>query len=147
MRPNNPSSHQLTRSLLVANILVEDQNIFEIIKGLKDCQNATERILKQQRNDQISIHEKEIDEYTNSLSELELAHTVALAQVQHEKKMREIDKRIIQQLDDSVREQQQTLFLLKVPGFFESLDAKVITTQMHLFSFLLRLQKLIEAQN
>lgn len=80
------------------------------------------------------------------MSETELAHTVALAQVQHEKKMQEIDKLIIQQLDNSVREQQQTLFALKVPGFFESKDAKVITTQMHLFSFILRLQKLIEAQ-
>lgn len=60
--------------------------------------------------------------------------------------MREIDKLIIQELDKAVQEQQQTLFALKVPGFFESLDPKVITTQMHLFSFLLRLQKLMEAQ-
>lgn len=130
----------------LANILVEDENIFEIIKGLKDCQNATERILKQQRNDQVSVHEKEIEEYTKVLNETELAHTVSLARVQHEKKMREIDKLIIQQLDDSVREQQQTLFALKVPGFHESMDTKVITIQMHLFSFLLRLQKLLEAQ-
>lgn len=116
------------------------------MKGLKDCQNATEKILKQKRDEQILLHQKEIENYTRSLSENELAHTVSLAKQQHEKKMKEIDRNIVDQLDGAVLEQQQTLLALQMPGFYESSDTKIIITQMHLFSFLLRLQKLLETQ-
>lgn len=128
----------------LANVLVEDPNIFEIVKGLRDCQNATEKILKKQRDEQIFAHQREIEDYTRSLSESELAHTVVLAKIQHEKKMKEIDKNIVDQLDVAVQEQQQTLCQLKVPGFYETSDSKSVITQMHLLSFLLRLQKLLE---
>lgn len=128
-----------------ANVLVEDPNIFEIVKGLIDCQKCHEKILKQQRDEQILIHQREIEEYTRCLEESELAHTVALAKIQHEKKMREIDRNIVDQLDLAVKEQQQTLFALKVPGFYETLDSKTIVTQMHLFKFLIRLQKSLES--
>lgn len=91
------------------------------------------------------LHQKEIENYTRSLSESELAHTIHLARMQHEKKMKEIDRSIVLSLDEAVLEQQSTLFALQIPGFYESSDTKILTTQMHLFSFLLRLQKLLES--
>lgn len=100
--------------------------------------------MKKQRDEQIFAHQREIEDYTRTLSESELAHTVVLAKIQHEKKMREIDKNIVDQLDIAVQEQQQTLCQLKVPGFYETSDSKSVITQMHLLSFLLRLQKLLE---
>lgn len=121
---------------LSANLLIKDPNIFEIIKGLIDCQNATEKNLQQQRNEQIASYQREIEVYTRTLSESELAHTVALARIQHEKTMREIDKGIVLQLDEAVTEQQTTLYALKIPGFYVSSERKAIETQMHLFNFL-----------
>lgn len=93
------------------------------------------------------VHQREIEEYTRALDESELAHTVALTKIQHEKKMREIDKNIVDQLDNGVKEQQQTLLALEIPGFYETQDSKTIVTQMHLLKFLIRLQKSLESYN
>lgn len=124
---------------------MEDPNIFKIINGLIDIQNCQEKILKQQRDEQILAHQKEIEEYTRTLDESELAHTVALTKIQHEKKMREIDRNIVDQLDAAVKEQQQTLFQLKIPGFYETQDQKTIITQMYLLKFLIKLQNSLES--
>ena len=110
-----------------------------------DCQKCHEKILKQQRDEQILAHQKEIEEYTRTLEESELAHTVALTKIQHEKKMKQFDKNIVDQLDMAVKEQQQTLYALKIPGFYETQDNKTIITQMHLLKFLIRLQKSLES--
>lgn len=144
-----PTSHIITDTQLTldfsANILIEDPNIFEIIKGLIDCQNATEKNLQEYRNNHISLYQREIENYTRTLDESELAHTVALAKLQHEKKMREIDKDIVLQLDEAVKEQQQTLYTLKIPGFFVTTERILIETQMHLFNFLKELLKVKDA--
>lgn len=131
---------------ILANILVEDPTVFEIVQELKNIQNETERFLKKGRNDAEAEHQREVEEYTNTLSENELAHTVALVKIQHEQRMKEIDKKILKSLDEVVLEQQQTLVALNIPGFYETTDSKAQTTQMHLFAFLLRLQKLLENQ-
>lgn len=127
-------------------MLVEDPNIFEIVLGLRDLQNSTEKLLKKQRDDEILKQQQEIENYTRTLSESELAHTVALAKIQHQKMIKQIDKEIVDQLDASVKEQQQTLASLQIPGFYETSDSKCIVTQMHLMSFLLKLQKMLETQ-
>lgn len=129
-----------------ANILVTDENILEIVKGLRECQNATEKILRQQRDEQIFANQREIEEYTRALSESELAHTVPLVKIQHEKKLKEVELSILQQLDNAVKEQQQTLFALSIPGFYETVDPKEIITQMHLINFILKIQKNLESQ-
>lgn len=130
----------------LANSLVKDANIFEIVKGLKEYQNATEKMLKQQRDDKILANQREIEEYTRSLCESELAHTVTLVKMQHEKMLREIDLNIIQQLDDAVKEQQETLLALNIPGFYDTSDPKAIITQMHLINFILKIQRLLDSQ-
>lgn len=109
-------------------------------------QNAKERLLKNQRDEQILAHQKEIEEYTRDkrLDESELAHTVALVKIQHEKKMNDIDAQIMQELDAMVVEQQNTLRTLQFPGFFETQDIMQVKTQMHLFSMVLKLGKVLE---
>lgn len=113
---------------------------------MKECQNATEKILKQQRDEQIIANQREIEDYTRSLSESELAHTVTLVKMQHEKKLREIDLNIMQQLDNAVKEQQETLFALSIPGFYETSEPKAIITQMHLINFILKIQRTLDSQ-
>lgn len=125
--------------------MVEDANIFEILKGLKECQNTTETILKSQRDEQVLANQREIENYTRNLSENELAHTVTLARIQHAKKIREIDLNIIQQLDNSVKEQQQTLHALNIPGFYETNDSQAICLQMHLIAMCMKIQKSVES--
>lgn len=116
------------------------------MRGLREYQNKLEDCLKEQRDEEVLKHQKEIEEYTRILSESELSHTVALAKLQHDKKMKEMDRMIMEKLDETTEEQQQTLQLLKVPGFYVSKENKVIVTQMHLLSFLLKLQKILENQ-
>lgn len=97
------------------------------------------------RNNQILLYQREIEGYTRTLDETELTHTVALAKIQHEKKMREIDKDIVLQLDEAVKEQQLTLYTLKIPGFFVTSDKISVETQMHLFNFLKELLRVQDA--
>ena len=85
-----------------------------IVQCLRENQNSTEKILKSQRDEQVLKHQKEIEKYTRSLSESELAHTAALAKLQHAKELKESDKSIIIKLNSIVTEQQSTLFKLNV---------------------------------
>lgn len=127
-------------------LLLDDPTIFQIVQCLRDNQNSTEKILKSQRDEQILAHQKEIEIYTRTLTESELAHTVALSKIQHAKKMKEFDKEIINKLNGIVTEQQQTLCTLRVPGFYETFESKAVITQMHLLSFMIKLQQLVESQ-
>lgn len=108
-------------------------------------QNTKENILKEQRDEQVLAHQLEIEGYIKTLSDSsELAHTVALTKMMHEKRMAEIDKEIVCQLDKTVAEQQNTLAALRIPGFYETSDKKKIITQCHLLRFILRIQKMLE---
>lgn len=127
--------------VIVANAVVDDPNVLEIVIGLRDCQRSMEELLKKKRDSLILAHQKEIEDYTRTLGEDELAHTIQLVRVQHENKLREMDKKIMDDLDGSVTEQQQCLQQLNIPGFYVTMDTLSIITQMHLFSFLLKLQK------
>lgn len=127
--------------VIVANAVVDDPNVLEIVIGLRDCQKSMEELLKKNRDELILAHQKEIEDYTRTLSEDELAHTIQLVRLQHESKLREMDKHIMDALDGSVAEQQHCLQQLNIPGFHVTMDTLSIITQMHLFSFLLKLQK------
>lgn len=105
-----------------------------------ECQNTTEKILKNQRDDFVIKYQQEIEEYTRTLIESELTHTLSIAKIQHEKRMKEIDKQIINQLDETLKEQQQTLALLNLPGFIETKDKDLIKMQMNQLFLILKLQ-------
>lgn len=116
---------------------------------LKEYQNLSEEIFKKERDDEVLKNQKEIEEYLQirSLDEAELAHTLTLVRQQHQKRISEIDRAIVNKLDEIKSEQQSTLNSLNLPGFFETSDTKVIIIQMNLLNFIFRLQKLLAMQN
>lgn len=111
-----------------------------------ECQNATEKILKNKRDEHILSYQQEIEEYSRTLSENELNHTLNMAKIQHEKKMKEVDKQIISQLDETLIEQQQTLGLF-LPGFIETQDKDIIKIQMNQLFLILKLHIKLEQNN
>lgn len=111
-----------------------------------ECQNATEKILKNQRDEHILSYQREIEEYTRSLSENELNHTLTMAKIQHEKKMKEFDKQIIMKLDETLTEQQQTLGIF-LPGFMETQDKDTIKIQMNQIFLILQLYMKLDEEN
>lgn len=128
--------------------MVNDEHIFEVVGKLNEYQNATEDVLKKQRDDLILENQKEIESYVQKLNDSdEVVHTVQLLKKQHAKKLKDLDKAIVQNLDSLVLEQQHTLQVLNLPAFSETFDSKSIITQMHLLSMILKLQKLVNGQN
>jgi hypothetical protein len=118
-----------------------------VLEKLKEYQNLSEEIYKKERDEEILKNQKEIEDYVRTLDETELAHTLTLVRQQHQKRLTELDKNLILKLDEIKSEQQSTLYSLNLPGFFESNDSKVITIQMNLLNFILRLEKLLAVQN
>jgi hypothetical protein len=103
---------------------------------------------KKQRNEVIAANQKEIEEYMKELKDdEEMIHTVQLLKRQQAQKLAELDKVIINNLDGLVSEQQSTLQILNLPSFFQTSEPKAIQIQMHLLSFILRLQRLLSAQS
>lgn len=128
--------------------MVNDEHIFEVVGKLIELQNATEDVLKKQRDDMILENQKEIESYLQKLNDNEeVAHTIQLLKKQHAQKLKEFDKAIVQSLDNLVLEQQQTLRVLNLPAFSETFDNKTIVVQMTLISMILKLQKLLSNQN
>ncbi|KAG5681686.1 hypothetical protein PVAND_011098 [Polypedilum vanderplanki] len=138
----------LENLITMANVLANDEHIFDVVGKLNEYQNAAEEMYKKQRDDQIRNDQKEIESYMATLNDNEeILHTIHLLKKQHAQKLKELDKAIIQNLDLLVKEQANTLSILGLPQFFETNDNKQIICQMHLLSFILKLQKLMEGQN
>lgn len=62
--------------------------------------------------------------------------------IKHNKRLRELDKQSILQLDKKVTDQQIILQQAGIPGFYATSNPKEIIIQMHLLDFILRLSKL-----
>lgn len=133
--------------LISANVLANDEHIFEVVSKLNEFQNLAEDMYKKQRDALILENQKEIENYVKTLNDNEeVLHTIHLVKKQHSKKLKELDKAIVENLDLIVKQQQQTLQVLNLPGFYETADTKSITVQMHLLSFILKLQKVLNGQ-
>jgi hypothetical protein len=131
-------------NLILANVLANDEHIFEVVGKLNEYQNAAEEMYKKQRDEQIMENQKEIESYMKTLNDNdEVLHTVHLLKKQHAAKLKDLDKAIIQNLDGLVNEQANTLSILGLPQFFETNDNRQIICQMHLLSFILKLEKLM----
>lgn len=125
----------------LANALLND-TIFEIIRGLLDLQQVTEKYLFQQRKKAINDYEIECQEWQSKIQDPEeLTHIKALMKIKHEKKLKEIDKETLLALDEKVRDQQEVLQKAGIPGFYPTDNPSDIKIQMHLLDFILRLSK------
>uniref|UniRef100_A0A0K8VRJ5 Gonadal protein gdl n=1 Tax=Bactrocera latifrons TaxID=174628 RepID=A0A0K8VRJ5_BACLA len=133
-------SYELLTEL--ANSLLND-TIFEIVKGLMEIQNVTEKHLLTLRKQVETDFELEMQEWRSKITDPEeLSHIEQLMQVKHSKKMRETDMKLVALLDQKVRDQQSTLHKAGVAGFYVTDNAKEIKIQMFLLDFIIRLSRI-----
>ncbi|ODM89040.1 Gonadal protein gdl [Orchesella cincta] len=133
-------NHELLSGL--ANTLLHD-TIFEIVKGLKDIQDVTEKhlfqsrlkFLEQQRLERHSLKEKKgtSPEYTSELKRI---------QTKQRMEQKQNDMKIIMQIDQKVSDQQVMMEKAGVPGFHVTNDPSEIRLQMYLFEFIFRLSEM-----
>lgn len=125
----------------LANALLND-TVIEIIRGLLDLQQVTEKYLYQQREKAITDYEIELQEWERKIEDQEeIKHIKALMKLKHEKNLKNIDKETVLTLDEKVRDQQEVLQKAQIPGFYPTDNPNEIIVQMTLLDFILRLSK------
>uniref|UniRef100_A0A182WEY4 Gonadal protein gdl n=1 Tax=Anopheles minimus TaxID=112268 RepID=A0A182WEY4_9DIPT len=126
----------------LANSLLND-TIFEIVKGLMEIQHVTEAHLMQVREKVENDHQLEVKQWETKIQDPEeLEHIIALMKIKHGKNMKETDMKLVQHLDQKVKDQQSTLEKAGVPGFYITDNPKEIKIQMYLLDFILRLSRI-----
>lgn len=127
---------------VLANSLLND-TIFEIVKGLMEIQHVTEQHLKQLREQVENDHLAEIEHWKTTFSDKEdkseLDHILELMDKKHKLKINETDKKIIQIIDDKVKDQQSTLERAGIPEFYITDDSTQIQLQMKIIDIIIRL--------
>jgi len=141
-----PSKYQqrINSELLsgLANTLLHD-TVFEIVKGLKDIQDVTEKHLFQSRlkfleEQRVERHNLKQTKGTTS------GYMAELKRLQQRQRMeqKQNDMKIIMQLDQKVSDQQGMMEKAGVPGFYVTNNPADIRLQMYLFEFIFRLSEM-----
>lgn len=131
----------------LANCLLDD-TICQIVIGLKDIQKMLEKSLYEKR--QRMIEHLKASKLDLQKRNKEAIHLRSINQEQALKKEMEFDKymedeikkldtKIIDELDQCVKEQQETLQSAGVPHFFRTDKQIEIRLQMYLINFILRI--------
>lgn len=127
---------------VLANALLND-TIFEIVKGLMEIQHFTEQHLQQLREQVQNDHNAEVEHWKNQFAskedKSELEHILELMDKKHKLKLTETDKKIIEIIDEKVKDQQSTLERAGVPEFYCTNDSTQIQLQMKIIDIILRL--------
>ncbi|KAF2884203.1 hypothetical protein ILUMI_21985 [Ignelater luminosus] len=127
----------------LANCLL-NETIFEIVKGLMEIQHVTEQHLYQQRLQ--LINKQKLDEQQlladSTVDPLLKAGEINKLKETQKQELKQFDMTLVNQLDQKVTDQQQTLEQAGVPGFYATTDPLDIKVQMHLLDFILRLSKM-----
>ncbi|RWS07100.1 protein DGCR6-like isoform X2 [Dinothrombium tinctorium] len=132
----------------LANCLLDD-TIYQIVKGLKDIQHITEKNLFEKRQKAIenfkamkfNLQKKHKEALSNGSM---TSNAVRTAQIEFDKyiedETRKLDMKAILELDQVVSEQQVTLERAGVPGFHVTNNPQEVQLQMHLLSFISRIE-------
>jgi len=153
----NKYSQRLPYDLLssLANSLI-DGTVFQIVEGLVEIQQMTERNLFNQRLKLISTHrqrrqmlkqkqkeEAETRPANVSGALLQGKHRQELADFEKniENELKRHDMKLLQEIDQKVSDQQVTLSKAAVPGFYVSNNTHEVRLQMYLLEFIQRLSK------
>jgi len=130
--------------------------IYEIIQGLTDVQQGTEKhlfhqrleLLKKHSDEKLSFKARYKETVCGSSDQDELVEaTQALNNEQeemtlrHNEEVKEFDIGVVLKLDQKVSDQQQTLESAGVPGFYVTNNPTDIKVQMHLLDFIQRLEE------
>ncbi|EFN67770.1 Gonadal protein gdl [Camponotus floridanus] len=127
----------------LANSLLND-TIFEIVKGLMEIQHVTEKHLFQQRLQLLNQQKIESQETLLSAptTEEELMAIKAALHKKHKEELKQLDMKLVLQLDQKVVDQQSILEKAGVPGFYVTNNPMEIQVQMRLCDFIIRLSKM-----
>lgn len=127
----------------LANSLLND-TIFEIVKGLMEIQHVTEKHLFQQRLQLLNQQKIECQEAlsTTALSDEELVSMKVALYKKHKEQLKQMDMKLVLQLDQKVADQQSILEKAGVPGFYVTNNPVEIQVQMRLCDFIIRLSKM-----
>lgn len=126
----------------LANSLLND-TIFEIVKGLMEIQHVTEKHLFQQRLQLLNQQKIEAQEsLSNVTTDEERVVIKAALNKKHKEELKEIDMKLVLQLDQKVSDQQSILEKAGVPGFYVTNNPIEIQVQMRLCDFIIRLSKM-----
>jgi len=132
-----------------------DGTVFQILEGLLEIQQMTERNLFNQRLKLISSHRQKRQtlkqKQKEELGQCEARpHNLPLVQQKHKQEMADFEKgiedelkkhdmKLVLELDQKVSDQQVTLCKAAVPGFYVTNNSHEVRLQMHLLDFIQRL--------
>uniref|UniRef100_A0A0V0G755 Putative gonadal protein gdl n=1 Tax=Triatoma dimidiata TaxID=72491 RepID=A0A0V0G755_TRIDM len=120
-----------------------DNTVFSIINTLMDIQHVTEKHLFHQRLQLIYNQSLEIQDMmlTHKDEAVRFANNMTL-KLKHKRDLKEFDKKIVEQLDQKVYDQQRFLEKAGVPGFEITDNPTKIQVQIRLLDFILRLSRM-----
>lgn len=125
----------------LANSLLND-TIFEIVKGLMEIQHVTEKHLFQQRLQLLNQQKIESEETLSAIEAEEQKTIKAALYKKHKEELKQLDMKLVLQLDQKVADQQSILEKAGVPGFYVTNNPMEIQVQMRLCDFIIRLSKM-----
>ncbi|XP_032823460.1 protein DGCR6-like isoform X2 [Petromyzon marinus] len=132
-----------------------DGTVYEIVQGLKDIQQLTEKNLYSQRlklhNEHRVLKQDLLRRQQEALQSCK-PHNIALLQSAQQREMEALEKRIkaeqksmdehvVLELDQKVEDQQSTLEKSGVPGFYVTQNPQEITLQLQLLSLIMKVQE------
>jgi len=153
----NKYAQRLPYDLLssLANSLI-DGTVFQIVEGLVEIQQMSERNLFNQRLKLINTHrqrrqmlkqkqKEEVDTRPPNVSSaiLQNKHRHELSEFEKtiEDELKKHDMKLLLEIDQKVSDQQVTLCKAAVPGFYVSNNSHEVRLQMYLLEFIQRLAK------
>jgi len=159
----NKYAQRLPYDLLssLANSLI-DGTVFQIVEGLVEIQQMSERnlfnqrlkIINAQRQRRQVLKQKQKEEVETRPPNLSSAfvqnkHRQELAEFEKniEDELKRNDMKLVTEIDQKVSDQQVTLCKAAVPGFYVSNNAHEVRLQMYLLEFIQRLAKVDLSQH
>lgn len=133
-----------------------DGTVFQIVRGLSEIQQMTERNLFHQRQNLVNTYKVNKSNMAKKQKEaLQMAvmnrpHNVPLLETTHAREAKALDckfntdinrmdMKLIMELDQKVSDQQVTLEKAGVPGFHVTNNAQEVRLQMYLLDFIIQL--------
>ncbi|NP_001290742.1 protein DGCR6 isoform X1 [Esox lucius] len=153
-----PSSFQQRLSYTTLSDLalaLIDGTVYDIVQGLLDIQHLTERNLYNQRQklhcehralkqDLVRKHKEALQACKSHniavMKTNQQAETEAL-EIRVREEQRMMDEKIVVELDQKVTDQQNTLEMAGVPGFYITTNPQELTMQINLLELILKLQQ------
>ncbi|KAJ7994134.1 hypothetical protein DPEC_G00262760 [Dallia pectoralis] len=153
-----PSSFQQRLSYTTLSDLalaLIDGTVYEIVQGLLDIQHLTERNLYNQRQklhcEHRALKQELVRKHKDALQVCK-SHNIAVMKTNQQaetesleirvrEEQRMMDEKIVVELDQKVTDQQNTLEMAGVPGFYITTNAQELTMQINLLELMLKLQQ------